>query len=366
MEREVAEQPHLQTVGPIFESGKDPFGKRLKEFPWWFVAIILIAIGATIIILKNDYVFSLDATFAGVLDAAEISESLKTEFGNNEITLTDTAAIEVQKPGEKWKVTDGRKTYYVQIEDQQIDVIQRGRYGDAFDFIKIGLSVTIQTSLVSYSIAVVFGLLAGLGRISNNVILNNLSRLYVELVRGIPMLVLIFFIALVGVPLIVDYLNVFGSWLVEKGMENLGAPLTIMTNQAIDMNVRAIIALAVTYGAFLAEIFRAGIQSITKGQMEAARSLGMSYAQAMRYIILPQAIRNVLPALGNDFVAMVKDSSLVSVLAVRDITQVARLYAGVTFRFREAYITLSVMYLTMTVVLSLLVQLIERRLRAND
>jgi polar amino acid transport system permease protein len=247
-----------------------------------------------------------------------------------------------------------------------LEVLIRGRYGTAFDFIKIGVSVTIKTSLISYGIAVILGLLAGLGRISNNIILNNLSRLYVELVRGIPMLVLIFFIALVGVPVVVDMFNNFGGWLTEKGYETLAAPLTVMTNQVVSMNVRAIIALAVTYGAFLAEIFRAGIQSITRGQMEAARSLGMSYGQSMRYVILPQAIRNVLPALGNDFVAMVKDSSLVSVLAVRDITQVARLYGGSFFRYREAYVTLSVMYLTMTVFLSLLVQLIERRLRSND
>jgi polar amino acid transport system permease protein len=100
--------------------------------------------------------------------------------------------------------------------------------------------------------------------------------------------------------------------------------------------------------------------------MEAARSLGMSYGQAMRYIILPQAIRNVLPALGNDFVAMVKDSSLVSVLAVRDITQMARVYAGSSFRYREAYVTIAVMYLTLTVILSILVGQIEKRLRANE
>jgi polar amino acid transport system permease protein len=152
----------------------------------------------------------------------------------------------------------------------------------------------------------------------------------------------------------------------SKGVSFLGSIFTALNNQNISMNSRAIIALAVTYGAYLAEIFRAGIQSISKGQMEAARSLGMSYGQAMRYVILPQAVRNVLPALGNDFVAMVKDSSLVSVLAVRDITQVARLYAGTTFRFREAYVTLAVMYLTMTVILSLLVQLLERRLRSHD
>jgi polar amino acid transport system permease protein len=138
-----------------------------------------------------------------------------------------------------------------------------------------------------------------------------------------------------------------------------------MNNEAVAMDTRAIIALSVTYGAFLAEIFRAGIQSIGIGQLEAARSLGMSFWQAMYYIILPQAVRNILPALGNDFVAMVKDSSLVSVLAVRDITQVARLYAGRTFRFREAYTTLAIMYLTMTVILSLIVQFIEKRMRRS-
>ena len=244
-------------------------------------------------------------------------------------------------------------------------IYTRENYREAFDFIKIGLSVTIQTSLVSYAIAIIFGLIAGLGRISRNVIFRNLSTLYVELIRGIPMLVLIFFIALVGVPSLIDGLHAAGEFLVGKGLTFLEEPLTLVTNKGFPMNVRAIIALSVTYGAFLAEIFRAGIQSIGRGQMEAARSQGMSYTQAMRYIILPQAVRNILPALGNDFVAMVKDSSLVSVLAVRDITQVAKLYSGRTFRFREAYTTLSVMYLTMTVALSMVVQWVERRLRSE-
>jgi len=244
-------------------------------------------------------------------------------------------------------------------------IFTRENYRDVFDFIKAGLSVTIVTSLVSYGIALVLGLLAGLGRISRSVVFNNLATLYIELVRGIPMLVLIFFIALVGVPMVVDGVNALGQWLNSLGLTLVGDLLTSMENQAVSMNVRAVVALSVTYGAFLAEIFRAGIQSITRGQMEAARSLGMSYGQAMRYVILPQAIRNVLPALGNDFVAMVKDSSLVSVLAVRDITQMSRLYAGRSFRFREAYITLSVLYLTMTVTLSLIVQFVERRLRRH-
>ncbi len=243
--------------------------------------------------------------------------------------------------------------------------LTKENYQDAFNFIKIGIQITVKTSLIAYAFALMLGLLAGLGRISKNIFFNNLSRLYVELIRGIPMLVLIFFIALVGVPMLVDGINAFGAWLTTIGIAG-GEALSEFGNKAFTMNGRAIFALAITYGAFLAEIFRAGIQSIGRGQMEAGRSLGMSYGQTMRHIILPQAVRNVLPALGNDFVAMVKDSSLVSVLAVRDITQVSRLYAGSTFRFREAYVTVSVMYLTITVVLSLLVQVMERRLRKND
>ena len=246
------------------------------------------------------------------------------------------------------------------------NILSRQNYRDALIFIKAGLTITAITSLISYGIAVVIGLLTGLSRISSNIFLNNLGRLYVELIRGIPMLVLIFFIALVGVPSVVDALNNLGVWFGEQGLTIPSQVLTSFNNQAIPMNVRAIVALSVTYGAFLAEIFRAGIQSIGRGQMEAARSVGMSYGQAMRYVILPQAIRNVLPALGNDFIAMVKDSSLVSVLAVRDITQVARLYAGSTFRFRESYMTLAVMYLTMTIALSLLVQAVERRMRSHE
>jgi polar amino acid transport system permease protein len=99
--------------------------------------------------------------------------------------------------------------------------------------------------------------------------------------------------------------------------------------------------------------------------MEAARSVGMTHVQAMRYIILPQAIRNVLPALGNDFIAMLKDSSLVSVLGVRDLTQVARLRASSNFRYEETYFTLTLFYLVMTLVLSLLLQWFQRRIRGN-
>ncbi len=239
-------------------------------------------------------------------------------------------------------------------------------FNEAFVFIRVGLGVTVLTTLVAYTLAMAIGLVTGLGRISSNLFWRNLATMYVEIIRGVPMLVLIFFIALVLVPAAIGGLTALGQWLVTVGLTGAGQTLVQMDIKAISMNARAVIALSITYGAFLAEIFRAGIQSVGRGQMEAARSQGMSYWQAMRYIILPQAIRNVLPALGNDFVSMLKDSSLVSVLAVRDITQVARLYAGQTFRFEEAYTTLAVMYLVMTLVLSLCVKALERRYRQDE
>lgn len=217
--------------------------------------------------------------------------------------------------------------------------------GDLAAFIGQGITVTIYTTLVAFGVALVIGLLAGLGRVSSNTFIRNVAMTYIEFIRGVPTLVLIFTVAFVIVPAAADLLGISG--------------------QAISTNTRGIIALAVIYGAFLAEVFRAGIESVPHGQMEAARSLGMSSRQSMRYVILPQAVRNVLPALGNDFIAMLKDSSLVSVLAVRDITQQARLYAGSTFRFRESYLVLTFLYLTMTIALSLILRWYERRLKQD-
>lgn len=214
-------------------------------------------------------------------------------------------------------------------------------FNRSFRVILPGIQLTIYTTLVAFAAALVIGLIAGLGRISQNIFIRNLATAYVEFVRGVPILVLIFTVAFVLVP---TFSNLLGDI-------------------NIDQTSRAIIALALIYGAYIAEVFRAGIESIAKGQMEAARSLGMTYVQGMWYIILPQAVRNVLPALGNDFIAMLKDSSLVSVLAVRDITQLARLDSGSTFRFRENYLVLTFLYLVMTIVLSLLLQFIQRRLK---
>jgi len=238
-------------------------------------------------------------------------------------------------------------------------------FREAFSTIRAGISVTLTITLISYAVSLVIGLTTGLGRVSKSVFSRNFATFYVELMRGIPMLVLIFFIALVLVPGFVNLIALLGRSFIDLGFNGIGSILAGLNNRAISMSFRAVIALSITYGAYSAEIFRAGIQSVDKGQMEAARSQGMSYGQAMRKVVLPQAIRNVLPAIGNDFIAMLKDSSLVSVLAVRDVTQIARLYAGHSFRFPEAYTTLSVMYLTLTILLSLVVKTIERRISNN-
>jgi ABC-type amino acid transport system permease subunit len=132
------------------------------------------------------------------------------------------------------------------------------------------------------------------------------------------------------------------------------------------MELRAIIALAIGYGAFEAEVFRAGIQSIGKGQMEAARSLGMNYFLAMRLIILPQAIRRILPPLGNDFIALLKDSSLATVLAVNELTQLTRLRRSSTFRVMEAFNVAAFLYLSMTLLLSGFVRFLERKMHIGE
>ncbi len=223
-----------------------------------------------------------------------------------------------------------------------------------------GVAVTLLVSLVSYAAAIIIGLIVALGRVSKNPIAYNLATLYVNVIRGVPILVQIFYVAFVIGPVLINVLNGLGTGLSGLlGAENF---LAVATTQDISMLARVMIALAIAYGGFEAETFRAGIESIGRGQMEAARSLGMSYFQSMRYIILPQALRRVLPPLGNDFVSMVKDSSLVSVLGVRDITQEARLYAAASFRYPETYNTLAFLYLSITFTLSLGVKFLENRL----
>jgi polar amino acid transport system permease protein len=237
-------------------------------------------------------------------------------------------------------------------------------YKDAFNFIRAGIITTIRVTVIAYGLSLIGGLFLGLGRVSKNVVYYNFATLYVEVMRGIPMLVIILYGAFVVVPLSLDLINGLGNLMIGfTPLAGLGRNLQQVNIQEVDMSARAIAGLAMGYAAFEAEVFRAGIQSIERGQMEAARSLGMTYIQAMRYIILPQALRRVLPPLGNDLIAMLKDSSLISVLAVRDITQLGKLYRARSFRSFEAYNTMAFIYLSMTLSLSMLVKFIEERMQ---
>ena len=240
-------------------------------------------------------------------------------------------------------------------------IVTNTRMQNIFLALSKGILITLGVSVTAYAMAVVIGLIVGLGRVSKNRIIFNLAAFYVEVVRGVPILVLLLYIAFVGVPLFVSGVNAIGTWLVGLGLGVIGNGLAAMSTRNVDFTLRVVIGLGVAYGAFEAEIFRAGIQSIEKGQMEAARALGMNYFQAMRHVILPQAIRRILPVLGNDFVSMVKDSSLVSVLGVSDVTQLAKLYASSTFLFFQTYSILAFIYLVLTIMLTRVVRLIEAR-----
>jgi polar amino acid transport system permease protein len=221
-------------------------------------------------------------------------------------------------------------------------------YNDTFIYLKDGVVTTLRITFFAYIAATVLGLFTGLARVSKNPILFNVSTFYVETIRGIPLVVLLLYIAFALVPVFIE------------SMAKIGINISI---RDVPMELRAIIALAVGYGAYEGEVFRAGIQSIGKGQMEAARALGLSYIQAMQHVILPQAIRRVLPPLGNDFIALLKDSSLATVLAVNELTQLGRLRRASTFRVLETFNVMAFLYLAMTLALSAGVRWLEEKMR---
>jgi polar amino acid transport system permease protein len=240
-------------------------------------------------------------------------------------------------------------------------------YQNTFLYLTQGIIATLRITFFSFLLASVIGLPTGLARISKNTFLRNTATLYIEIARGIPLLVLIIYIAYGLFPVFVSLINSFGKWgLALVPASGIFQSFSGFTIRNVTQEGRAIIALGIGYGAFEAEVFRAGIQSISKGQLEAARSVGMTYFQAMRFIVLPQAIRRVLPPLGNDFIACLKDSSLVSVLAVNELTQMGRLRTAGTFRAMETYNMVAFLYLSMTLVLSTLVRWLENRMKIEE
>lgn len=246
-------------------------------------------------------------------------------------------------------------------------IITAPKYSEAFRFLLVGLKLTVTMSLLTFGIAVLFGLIAGLCRVSKNPIVYTISTLYVSVVRGIPMLVLILYFAFVGMPLLVNGLNSLGKIIIEINfpwvwLKDWAIYFAELSIRDVDMLVRGVAALAFSYGAFEAENIRAGIQAISKGQMEAARSLGMSYFQAMRVIILPQALRIVIPPMSNDFIAVVKDTSLLSALGIREMTQLAKLHRASTFQTFETWNTVAFLYLVLIFFLQLVQKYLEKKL----
>ncbi|WP_027185009.1 amino acid ABC transporter permease [Desulfovibrio inopinatus] len=206
-------------------------------------------------------------------------------------------------------------------------------YADLLMFLPDGILVTFKVTIYSMVLALCFGFIAGLGRISRNYWINLIASTYVEVVRGVPLLVQLFYLY-----------YAMGQFLRVDGIP------------------AAVIAMSVCYGAYMAEIFRAGIKSINKGQTEAARSLGFNRTQTMMYVILPQAWRIILPPIGNEFIMLLKDSSLISILGIADLLRRGREFASTTFLYFDTYTMVALVYLLITLVLSKLVSTMEERL----
>ena len=209
----------------------------------------------------------------------------------------------------------------------------------SFPLLLLGAGVTIQITAVSVTAGLFIGMFVGIARLSKNWIIKALATAYVDFIRGTPLLVQLFLVYFA---------------------------LPIILGTRIDPFIAAITACSINSGAYVAEIFRGGIQSIDKGQMEAGRSLGMTWAQTMRHVILPQAFKRIIPPLGNEFIAMMKDSSLVSVIGFEELTRRGQLIIARTYGSFEIWLSVAVIYLVMTFTISRFVDYLERRYKIDD
>ena len=210
---------------------------------------------------------------------------------------------------------------------------------NSFPLLLTGAVVTVKITALSVALGVIIGLFVGVARICHVAPLRVLAAIYVDFLRGTPLLVQIFLIY---------------------------CALPVITGQRVDPFFAAIASCGINSGAYVAEIFRAGIQSIDAGQMEAGRSLGMSWMQTMRYIIVPQAFKRVIPPLGNEFIALLKDSSLVSVIGFEELTRRGQLIIARTYGSLEIWLSVAIIYLAMTLTISRFVAYLERRYKVDD
>lgn len=216
------------------------------------------------------------------------------------------------------------------------------------NFYITGAKNTILIAAFTVLLGVVLGIVLALMRLSKNPVLKFVSTAYIEFVRGTPLLVQLF--------------------IVFYGLPMIGVRFPDVPALGSDFSgfVAGIITLSLNSGAYVAEIIRAGIQAIDKGQMEAARSLGMTHSMAMRYIIIPQAFKNILPALGNEFITVIKESSIVSIIGIHDLMYNADTVRGNTFQPFAPLVVAAIIYFILTFTLSKLLGIAERRMRASD
>lgn len=202
-----------------------------------------------------------------------------------------------------------------------------------------GAGVTIEITAIAVGLGFIFGLITSVCRLSGAKILQVIAVCYVNIIRGTPMLVQIFLIYFA---------------------------LPMVIGERINPFVAAVAACSINSGAYVSEIFRAGIQSVDKGQMEAGRSLGLSWMQTMRYVIMPQAFKHVIPPLGNEFISMTKETSLVSVIGFEELTRRGQLIIAKTYGSFEIWLTVAAIYLVMTLTIARLVSYLERRFATDD
>lgn len=214
---------------------------------------------------------------------------------------------------------------------------------DSIPILNLAALLTLELTAGAVAIGVVIGLIMALARLSKFKPVHALAIAYIDFFRGTPLLVQIFLVYFL-IPKLLHW---------ETLPDNY-------------QYIAGVVAMGLNCGAYIAEIFRAGIQSIDRGQSEAARSLGMTHSQSMRHVILPQAFKRVVPPLGNEFIALLKDSSLLSIIAIEELFYSGKIIAGRTFQPIPMYMTVALYYLVMTQLISQWVSYMERRLGKND
>lgn len=224
-------------------------------------------------------------------------------------------------------------------------------YARILTFVQDGIWITLQVTISAFGLTLIAGLVAALGRLSRSWLISGVATIYIEIVRGIPLLVQL----------------IFWYFAFPSVIQSIGRSLNIpfFANYLANPVGTAIFGLTFCYAAYMSEIYRAGIQSIAKGQMEAARSLGMTHGQAMRFVILPQAVRVILPPVGNEFISLLKDSSLVSVVAVADITRRGREFMAANFIPLETWVLIALLYLVATLLSARVVTWLEHKTRTE-